>query len=349
MHATGAFELDGVNVAVNNTEFALSGANYVVNRGVDEASAAIAAGRITQEEVDKIAIHSASAARGDEVGVDFAINAGISALKSAGLTPDRIGVCAHSWAYDQGHELWSPSHYVAHQIGLVNATPINVYYLSNGAGLSVDSVHGWLATHNQDHGLVTTGDRFDLPRFDRWNSSDGVAYGDGGTAVVVSRAPTDGTLRVAAIGHASAPQLEKMHRGNDPLGPHRCSCAPVDMGRLKDEFLSDSPKGLFSTTRKRYVRAVVTAVLHACAGVDVDEVYLPRIGKPAFDQYDRAVSEVVGVSARFLADTTGHIGSGDLIANLADFEQRSTGRTALFLSAGSGFTWTAMLVQRIAS
>ncbi|MFF3182721.1 MULTISPECIES: ketoacyl-ACP synthase III family protein [Rhodococcus] len=349
MRSAETAEFDDVKVSVNTNEFYLAGPNYYVNRGSDLASDAISAGRITAEEVDRIGIYSTSAARDGEVGVNYAVDTGKAAVKAAGIDPGAISVAAHSWVYDQGHEIWSPSHYVAHEIGLVNATPINVYHVSNGGALSIDVVHSWLSAHDETHGLVTTGERFDLPRFDRWASSEGVAYGDGGTAVLVSREPRPWTLRVKALAHTSAPQLERMHRGNDALGAHSCSDARVDVGRLKDEFFGEQSKKEFASARHRYVRALVSAAIEAASGTVVDETYLPRIGKPAFGQYDRTVSEATGVSARFTADTTGHLGSGDLIANLADFESRSNARSALFLSAGAGFTWTALVVERMHS
>jgi 3-oxoacyl-[acyl-carrier-protein] synthase-3 len=46
---------------------------------------------------------------------------------------------------------------------------------------------------------------------------------------------------------------------------------------------------------------------------------------------------------------TGHLGAGDMAANLADIDAAGTlqsGEFALMLSATAGFTWSGMVVRR---
>ncbi|EFL28216.1 putative 3-oxoacyl-(acyl-carrier-protein) synthase III [Streptomyces himastatinicus ATCC 53653] len=93
------------------------------------------------------------------------------------------------------------------------------------------------------------------------------------------------------------------------------------------------------------------------AGVSPDDpalrdVFLPRLGHAALSAaYTPAVALVTSAPARDTGHDTGHLGAGDILANLALLAgpgrwRLSPGETAVVLSAGGGFTWSCAVVRR---
>jgi 3-oxoacyl-[acyl-carrier-protein] synthase-3 len=68
--------------------------------------------------------------------------------------------------------------------------------------------------------------------------------------------------------------------------------------------------------------------------------------------YGPAVAEVTNAPVADLGDRTGHLGAGDLLSNLtalsagASPHRLERGEYAAVLSAGAGFTWSAVVVHR---
>jgi 3-oxoacyl-[acyl-carrier-protein] synthase-3 len=79
---------------------------------------------------------------------------------------------------------------------------------------------------------------------------------------------------------------------------------------------------------------------------------MPRIGTGALAQfYVPSVRELELPHAEVLVlgRDTGHLGAGDVIANLADLiagDRLAPGEVALLLSAGNGYTWSCVAVRR---
>ncbi|WP_282203244.1 beta-ketoacyl-[acyl-carrier-protein] synthase family protein [Kitasatospora fiedleri] len=143
---------------------------------------------------------------------DLAVEAGRTALERAGLTADRLGLVAHAWIHHQGHDFWSPAHYVASSLGARNAEPVGVQQMCNGGAAALRiALDRMAADPGVEAALVTTADSFPAPGFERWRADYGVAYGDGGTALLLTR--EHARYRVAGLVTVAAPELELMHRG----------------------------------------------------------------------------------------------------------------------------------------
>lgn len=110
----------------------------------------------------------------------------------------------------------------------------------------------------------------------------------------------------------------------------------------------------FAKTGPEAVRTVVLQALSE-AGLSPDDprircVALPRLGPKVLDlMYLPAIRELLAVEPVRLGARTGHLGCGDLFANLADLGAR--GRLApddyaLLLTGGGGFTWSCLVVQQ---
>ncbi|WP_133912204.1 ketoacyl-ACP synthase III family protein [Streptomyces sp. NBC_00582] len=159
---------------------------------------------------------------GEVPAPEMAVRAGRTALRRAaashGLTADDYGALLHAATYHQGPDGWSAPHYVLrHTLDRpLTATQIGPGCLGMLAALEL-AAHRLAADPSRDAVLITSADNFSAPVVDRWNSSRLFLLADGAAAAVVSR--RGGFARLLAIGSASAPALEELHRAGEQLFP----------------------------------------------------------------------------------------------------------------------------------
>ena len=287
----------------------------------------------------------------DRPAPDLAAEAGGKALAAAGVEPSRLGLLFHAWIYHQGHDFWSPAHYVAREIGALGATAIGVQQMCNGgAGALELAVQALAADARLDHVLVTTADRFAAPGFDRWRGDYGVCYGDGATAVVLGR--RSGGYALLGARSTSAPELEQMHRGDDPFSLAAGSADTIDVRRTKKAYLTRYGSDAFALSCALAVRRVMQAALDQAGvnGADIDVVALPRLGLSVLEAaYLPVVREVLDrARVVVLGRRTGHLGAGDAAANLAELPKGADlapGTLAALISGGAGFSWSCLILR----
>lgn len=318
--------------------------------------AAVAAGRLTEQDA-RGSGYEALPVSADLAPPELAVRAATAALLRANVPAAELDVVAHAWIHHQGHDFWSPAHYVAARLGADAAQPLGINQMCNGGAAALETVASrLLADPGRQRALVTTADCFLEPGFDRWRGDYGVLYGDGATAAVVevSTAPVTGRgLELLAVSTVAAPELEWMHRGDDPFSPAaRMTSMTVDVRRTKKAYLTATGKEAFAKTVAARVGDVLAGGL-ADAGVTAREprlVLVPRLGATALDEvYRPAVAAVLPAPVVDLGHRTGHLGAGDVIANLADLvgqELLRPGEVGVVLSAGAGFTWSCVVVRR---
>ncbi|MGR3931777.1 ketoacyl-ACP synthase III family protein [Streptomyces sp. BRA346] len=322
---------------------------------------AVRAGRLAPEDVAATGYRRLPVSRA-EAPPEMAVRAARRALELAGHDPRDVGLLVHAWTYHQGHDFWSPAHYIAHGAGALDALPVGVQQMCNGGACALELAAARLqADPATGAALVTTADRFCEPGFDRWRGDYGLWYGDGATAAVLRTAAPDRdrgqALELLSLVTAAAPAMETMHRGRDAFSPApREHSRVVDIRRTKKAFLEDNGKEHFAKIVQQRVPSVLRAALYD-AGVSPDDpalrgVLLPRLGHAALSAaYTPAVALVTSAPARDVGHDTGHLGAGDILANLALLAgpgrwRLSPGETAVVLSAGAGFTWTCAVVRR---
>jgi 3-oxoacyl-[acyl-carrier-protein] synthase-3 len=321
---------------------------------VETVAQAVARGALTADEVERAGVDRVLVSA--ETGAEMAVWAGRRALDAAGRPGADVALVVHAWAYYQGHDFWSPPHFVAHQVGADSAYAIGVQLMSNGGAGSLElAATRMVADPAVSLALVTSGDRFGPPAFDRWRTDYGTVYGDCGTAVVLARAQAGDTgLRLVAVGSVSLPWLESAHR--DPLGfsdAARVRRPVMDIrSTLRAFFADESPEALVSATRAA-VAGSVRATL-AEAGYDPQDqrlrlVVLPRLGPSSTERiYLPGVREVTPAPVSRPGADTGHLGAGDTAAALAQLGAPGAlapGEVALVVSGGAGFSFSCLLVR----
>ena len=279
---------------------------------------------------------------------EMAVRAGRQALSRSGLEAADISLLLHATVFRQGPEGWpSPSYVERFVVG--NAAPaLEIRQGCNGALAGLDFARSHLQIPGRTAVMITCADRFVAP-VDRWRSNKGMVFGDGASAVVVSRGP--GFARIRGLATRSDSTLEEMHRGDEPLAHSVRQREAIDMGPRKAAFMRN---GALARVRKRCDAQVTGAVGQALAdaGVkmnDVARVIISNLGHKSLKQMYLAPLEIP------LERTTwnwgrriGHLGNSDQLLSLE--YQLSTGNLhegdiVLLVGMGVGFIWTAVVLE----
>ncbi|MEV2262630.1 3-oxoacyl-ACP synthase [Streptomyces anulatus] len=320
----------------------------------------VSAGRLTAGDAEDLALTEVPVSE-DLAAPEMAVRAAGRVFADTGWDPTRIGLVAHGWTYHQGHDFWSPAHYIARRTGASEALPVGVQQMSNSGAAALGMAAAKLiADPGAEAALVTTADRFSLPGFDRWSADYGVAYGDAGTAALLRRREPDeqpGTLLLRSLAFATDASFEEMYRGRDPF-----SAAPlahggrVDVKRPKKAYME--MRGGIEEFRRAAVGCVDRVLRRALsdAGTEPDDprivlVALPRLGDSVLDLMYRPVLDgVVRAEILALRESSGHLGAGDLLANaehIAGSRALKSGDIALVLGGGGGFTWSCAVLEAL--
>lgn len=154
--------------------------------------------------------------------LDMAVRAAGVALAHAGWSSDNLDLVQHAWADYQGHDYWSPAHYVAFQLGAHKTHCRSAF--SRGATVAaaphykapqrtcsptLPSIALWLPrpTVSACHGLIDGAGIWGV-------------YGGGASAVLLCSSDPDYVpegLRLRLIISFAAPHPEEMNRGDNPF------------------------------------------------------------------------------------------------------------------------------------
>lgn len=288
-----------------------------------------------------------------ESAPEMAVLAGRTALARAGIGAGDIDLVLHANAFYQGHDLWAPASYVQRNVVGGGCPAMEVRQASNGGMAATELAGAYLSADSTRHSaLVTTGDRFCLPGFDRWRSDPGTVYADGGTALVLSR--QGGFARIRSLVTRSASDLEHMHRGDDPFGrlPHGYRTT-VDLDAARRAFLAHYDSS-YLVARINAVQEQIVKEALSRAGVslgDISRFVLPHFGRRRLaagylQKFDLDPNMTTWPWAR----TIGHLGAGDQFAgfnHLVVTGSVQTGDLCCLMSVGAGFSWSAAVVELV--
>ncbi|MBE8523130.1 hypothetical protein ILP97_37520 [Amycolatopsis sp. H6(2020)] len=299
-----------------------------------------------------------SIARGS-TGMDLAVRAGRNALASMAMTttgplpvPD-LHFHAAIWRGSRGIDFWSRAAYVRSRLGLPAgrgiATELNAMSNSLVGGIDI-SARVLAGSPDLDTVLLTGGETFGPPAFDHLTADHGIAYGDGGSAIILGRRP--GLARILATSSYTDPTLEQLHRGNERFLPTGTIELGIERIRERKRQYTDAV-GAASVARRNHggVRAVMDEALRD-ADLQLDQlrwVLLPHYGRHLLDTQ---CLQPLGITAdRTLChagDQWGHIGPNDQIIGLTHLLAQgvvSPGDYVAFLGIGVGMTWTAAILR----
>ncbi len=272
------------------------------------------------------------------------------AARAAGMLDcGDVDLLLHASVYYQGHDLWSPPSYIQREVLGNNCPAIEVRQQSNGGMAALTLASAYL-TGDRKQAMVTTGDRFCLPGFDRFTSDPGTICGDGGTAALLST--QDGFARIRGLVTVSDPGLEKLGRGLDPFADAPLSVRrPISTEAHRSELIAEfglSPlmERLRSGQQEAYQQALREAGVKA---EDVSWFVLPNLGRAKMDaQFFDPLDIDPDRSTWDWGRRVGHLGAGDQIAGLDHLrrtERLEPGQLCVLAGVGIGFTWSVGVLE----
>lgn len=316
----------------------------------ETVSDAVLAGRLEPDRASRNGY--AELAVSDIPPPQMAVRAADAALRAAGVSRDDIGLLTHVWSYYQGQDYWEPVHYIVSELSLKHALPMGASLGCNGGFVAFEAAACRLRCDpGMRAAVITTGERFWPPEFDRWRAGLDVVYGDSATALVLHAG--HGQFDVLSTSSVTAAEYEGMYRGPWGTAPFQ-HAKTVDIRAPLRRFMAAGHGQKFAGVATEAVRGTVSSALDQ-AGLAADDPRIRVIAPPRFgaELIERSYTCVLAGQTKGeivnLGRHTGHLGAGDLAANLADLERQQMlepGQIALMLSATAGFTWSAMVVRR---
>ncbi|WP_116245110.1 ketoacyl-ACP synthase III family protein [Nocardiopsis sp. FIRDI 009] len=287
----------------------------------------------------------------DESAPDMAVEAARQALARARVAPPQVNAVFHAAVLHSGIDVWNAASYIQGRIATRDCAVAEIRSGSNGGLSAVEVAADHLAARGASYAVVTAGDVFPSPGFDKWGS-DRVHYADGCAAAVLSG--TDGFARVASLVTTTDPELEGMHRGDQPFGPFRHGERdPIDLVRRQREFTEHTMDR--DEVWRRMDRGLTTAVRRSLEEADTTLDQISRIVVPHFGAHLTRKQMLRPLGLTDLDRTTwdfsrrvGHLGPGDQIAgldHLAENGALAPGDRVLLLGAGAGFTWSSAVLN----
>lgn len=290
----------------------------------------------------------------DLSGPEMAVQAGRRALVHSGLFPTDIDLVTFSALYYNGHDMWAPASYVHREIVGGTCPAVEVRQTSNGGMAALDLAAAYLTADSSASvrraALLTTGDRFCPPGFDRWRSDPGTVFADGGAALVLSR--RGGFARLRSLVVAGDSELEEMHRGDDPFGPAPFALrAPIDVQHTTRGYMRAVGTS-YAVARMASGQAQVVKLALAEADTDlpaIDWYVLPNFGRRRmeanfFRRHDLDPERTTWPWGRGI----GHLGAGDQFAGLAhlmDSGLLRPGQLCAVIGVGGGFSWSCAVLE----
>lgn len=311
---------------------------------------AVAAGLLDERTARQTRMESVAVSQ-DRAGPELAAEAGRAALAHAGLGAVDLDLLLHASVHYQGHDLWPPASYVQRAVRADTCPAIEIRQMSNGGMAALELASGYLlGAGDRSAALLTAGDRFCAPAFDRWRSDPGTLYGDAGAALVLSR--RSGFARLLSLATVSDPELEGMHRGDDPFGGAPFDRRPaVDLEALKRAYVARNGMSFCVARVSAGQRAALKNAL-AQADVELERIdlfVLPHLGRR---RLDAAFFQPFGIPVERTvldwAGTVGHLGAADQFAALAHLAAEGRlvpGQLVLLVGVGAGFTWSCAVLR----
>jgi len=308
---------------------------------------AVPAGRLLLR--DMLALHPGEADRLRQAGYTSAAieplhTAGELALQAAAGVKDwadaRTRWVMHASIHDQGMGVfWNPAAAIQAELGLPGAMPLALRQGCDGLLVALDLAVRQLLTNPGERALLVGSDRFAGTAFCRVTSDYGIVYGDGAVAMVLGTGP--GLARVLAVETVTDPELAALHHGSGP--------ALHDVRSAKRRFLqTHGPHRLRDGTRTALMGLKRRLIEHIRPQA-LRHFLCPHLGRNLLqDNYFPVFEGVEPLCPVDLGLALGHLGTSDQLVALDHLlrgQAARPGDQVLLIGAGSGFSWTAVLLE----
>ncbi|MBB1252315.1 ketoacyl-ACP synthase III family protein [Streptomyces sp. OF3] len=287
---------------------------------------------------------------------EMAVLAAGEALRRSHHEPGDFGALFHSSAYHQGPDGWSPAHYVLRN---TLDTPITAMEVKQGCQGMLSSLvfaaHRLVCDTRKSAVLLTAADNYSAPLVDRWTTSRLSVFGDGAAAAVVSRG--GGIARLLSVGTHSAPAMESLHRGSEPIFPPAVTVGrPLDYEERVKFWMDEWAKG--NTPPMAHPGEVLQAALDEAledAGItaaDIKRVCHPSATLDALrDQFLDPIGFSLDKGIWEHTSKVGHISAADVFIGLEHLwstRKVGPGDKVLLFTGSPGFEAGVAIVEIVA-
>ncbi|MFE9422244.1 ketoacyl-ACP synthase III family protein [Kitasatospora sp. NPDC006697] len=317
------------------------------------AEQAVADGVYGAGECEANGYRAVRVAADDEPGPVMAAAAGRQAVARSGLAADDFDVVVHASVGHQGQDVWTPAHYVQNEAVGGNGAAFEVRQGSNSGLAAAEVAASWISARpDATAALVTTGDSFKLPYWDRWKADEQVVYGDGAGAMVLST--RGGFARVRSTASRADASLEPLYRGEDSWteAPFY-NGKPVDLAGRKRSWLSRHEGGYdeaIARINKNFGAVLQTALADADTDLAGTQWFIHANMSKTIVEW--GFHGALGLDPDSTVYDWGldyaHMGGGDQIIGLNRlFEtgRPKPGDLIVTAGAGIGFMWTVAVLE----
>ncbi|MEV0804799.1 ketoacyl-ACP synthase III family protein [Micromonospora sp. NPDC050200] len=293
---------------------------------------------------------SGAAIAGDTPAVEMALSATREALDRWGQDTDLLSLLLYVDTYHTGPTGWCPHSYLQrHAVG-GNVLAAGVRQGCNGVFGALELAATYLrALPEERAAIVVVSDNLDSPLVDRWNTLDGFSMGDAATALVLSR--TQGFARLLSVTSTTVPELEGLHRGDEPLHPanivlgHRLDFnARIQEFAKHHGFTEGMALHLFRKLTEVVTRAIDEAGIQL---TDITRAAMANEPRPKLIERLRALGLPTDISTWEFNRSVGHSASDQLLAfdHLLHHKELTPGDHLLMLGLGPGLSIAASVIQ----
>ncbi|MEU8377045.1 MULTISPECIES: ketoacyl-ACP synthase III family protein [unclassified Micromonospora] len=266
-------------------------------------------------------LHSIAVAA-DMPAPDMAFQAASEAMKRSAHRPEDVAALMHCPVHYQGPDTWSAPHYILHEtLGGRGVPALEIHHGCNGmlSGLRLAAAQ-LMADPESTAVLLTAADNFSTPVVDRWRISSHYVLADGASAALLST--RGGFAELLAVGSASNPAAEVLHRGGEPLFPPSITTGQrVDLEARSRYWAEQWANGV--TPPVFHLGDLVTETVDRVldeAGVTMAGIARVAHSGVALDQLQNGIFDPLGITAEQtvwdFSRTVGHCGASDQILAL---------------------------------
>lgn len=282
--------------------------------------------------------------------VEMALSATRDALAEWGGNTDQLSLLLYADTFHAGPDGWAPHSYLQRHAAGGHVLAAGVRQGCNGLFGALELGSAYLAAQRRPTAaVIALADNYDAPGFDRWNTLTGYCMSDGASAVVLST--EGGFARLLSVTSTTIPELEELHRGDEPLHP-----ASVVVGRpLSFQARGDAFIGRGGMTHDLAVtmfKVTVEVVSRALdeAGIDRGRITRAVMGnepRPRIADRLNALGLPPDISTWEYSRTIGHCGSDQLFAldHLIRAGALAPGDHLLLYGVGPGLNLAAAVVE----
>ena len=316
----------------------------------EDVQEAVSDGRYDAEEY-KENDYSFVRVAGDERPADMAVEAAALALRRGGADAGTVDLVMHATSGFQGLDHWTAGPYIQARTVGGHAPAFEVKQACNGGLMALDLAAAYInAREAPSAALITTGDKFTGPGYERYSADKNIVLADGATAVVISHTP--GVARVLSTVMIADTVYEGLSHGHT-WAQAAGSAGPVDLrGRKKQHLISsgDDIMDIVRTLTVRQQESMDQALADADTTVaEIARFVFPNVGRIVQDwELRKSVGIEESRTTWEWGRQIGHIAAGDQFAGLIHLIESGAvrpGDKVALAGVGTGYNFGWAIVE----